>query len=149
MNVLSNMVFGAIMSLSLATSTAFTSSTVTYDRPVVKVAPIIKCVDEACIKEKVTDYATKYKVPVSEMWRVIDCENPSLDPKMQSKYIYKKDRPSEGVKAGEQERSFGLVQIHLPAHPSISYEEATDVDFSLEFLAKNLSEGNGKIWTCY
>lgn len=47
------------------------------------------------------------------------------------------------------EDSWGLVQINLRAHKDIAKEQATDPDFALDFLAKNLSKGHGKLWTCY
>ena len=49
---------------------------------------------------------------------------------------------------GDNGKSFGLVQIYLPAHPQISKEEAMDVDFALDFLAKNLKAGRSGMWTC-
>lgn len=70
----------------------------------------------------------------------MECENRELDPKLQSRIINKK---------GEREKSYGLVQIHLPSHPNVSYTQATDPEFSVKFLAKNLSEGKGGMWTCY
>lgn len=50
---------------------------------------------------------------------------------------------------GDKNSSFGLVQIHLPAHPDVSIQQAEDIDFSLKFLAENLVEGKCAIWsTC-
>lgn len=82
------------------------------------------------------------------MDRVIACES-GYNPTIQSHHRYKTDRPHEGVRAGEREQSFGLVQIHLPAHPNVSYQEAIDPEFAVDFLAKNLSQGRGGAWTCY
>lgn len=50
---------------------------------------------------------------------------------------------------GDRGNSFGLVQIHLPSHPSITKEQALDEEYAIDFLAKNLSEGKGYLWTCY
>lgn len=45
--------------------------------------------------------------------------------------------------------SYGLVQINTCWHPDVSYAQATDPAFALEFLAKNLSEGKCYLWsTC-
>ena len=35
---------------------------------------------------------------------------------IQSRHTYPSDRPHEGVRAGQTERSFCLFQIHAPAH---------------------------------
>lgn len=48
-----------------------------------------------------------------------------------------------------QWNSFGLSQIHLPDHPNVSKEQATDPHFAIEFMAKNLKNGRGKMWTGY
>ena len=45
-----------------------------------------------------------------------------------------------GCRAGE------LVQIKVE---DITKEQAFDPEFSIDFLAKNLAKGNGKIWTCF
>lgn len=50
---------------------------------------------------------------------------------------------------GDGGQSYGLVQIHLPAHPQITKAEASDPLFSLEFLAQNLKAGAGHLWSCY
>lgn len=45
--------------------------------------------------------------------------------------------------------SFGLSQIHLPSHPNVSKQEATDPHFAIEFMAKNIKSGRGRMWTGY
>ena len=49
----------------------------------------------------------------------------------------------------EHERSYGLVQINLLAHPHITIEQAEDMYFASEFLAKNIKAGRGSMWSCY
>lgn len=83
------------------------------------------------------------------MWAVVKCENRSLDPTVQSGHKYKKDSEKWGVKAGQREKSYGLVQIHLPDNRDVSYREAIDPDFALNFLAEGLSNGYGSRWTCW
>ena len=80
----------------------------------------------------IAENASKYGVSEKTIRAVINCES-GFD--------------EDAV--GDHGKSFGLVQIHLPAHPSITKEMANDREFAVEFLAKNLSTGNGKIWTCY
>jgi hypothetical protein len=82
------------------------------------------------------------------MNNIIECES-GYGVTLQSHHKYKKDRPHEGVVAGQREQSFGLAQIHLPAHPSVSYQEAIDPHFAVEFLASGLAQGKHNMWTCY
>ena len=101
------------------------------------------------IDELVTLYASKYGVSEGVMLRVMKCENRSRNPKKQSGHTYYFSDPRRNIVEGTQERSYGLVQIHLPDHPEVSYEQATDPEFSIAFLAKHLSLGHGWWWTCY
>jgi len=97
----------------------------------------------------VCKYAKEYGVSAKQITNIINCENRSWNTTLQSGIRYKKDYPTLGIKAGELERSYGLSQIHLPAHPYITHEQATNPDFAIEFMAKALSEGKGTMWTCY
>jgi len=49
---------------------------------------------------------------------------------------------------GDHGTSYGLFQIHLPAHPSVSIEQALDPYFVVEWSAKKF-KANPKIWSCY
>lgn len=50
---------------------------------------------------------------------------------------------------GDGGNSYGLVQIHLPSHPTITKEQALDPYFAIDFLVLNLSKGKCKMWsTC-
>lgn len=40
-------------------------------------------------------------------------------------------------KQGEQEDSWGISQIHLPSHPTVSRYQATDPKFSIKFMSDN------------
>jgi hypothetical protein len=81
------------------------------------------------------------------MEAIIGCES-GWDTAIQSKHTYQERNVPKGYEVGDREQSFGLVQIHLPAHPSISKEQAKDPEFALEFLAKNLAAGKAGMWTC-
>lgn len=50
---------------------------------------------------------------------------------------------------GDDGNAFGLAQINLIYHPNITKEQAQDPHFALNFLAKNIKEGNGNKWTGY
>jgi hypothetical protein len=100
------------------------------------------------LKRLVAKTASDYGVSFALMNSIIECESGYVST-IQSHYRYTKDRPHEGVVAGQREQSFGLVQIHLPAHPGVSYQEAIDPQFAIEFLASGLAQGQHNMWSCY
>lgn len=97
----------------------------------------------------VIDVATEYKVSAKLITELINLENRDWDPKRQSGIKYKYSDPKRGIVAGEFEKSFGLAQIHLPDHPSITYEQATNAEFAIRFIASEISQGRGWQWSCY
>ena len=94
--------------------------------------------NEARIEKEIQEKAEHYNVSASEMNRVIQCESTGSTT-IQSWQIQPYGR----------ELSFGLVQIHLPAHPNITKEQAIDPTFAIDFLAKNFAEGRHSMWSCY
>ncbi len=50
---------------------------------------------------------------------------------------------------GDYGESFGCAQIHLIDHPDISYAQAMDPAFSIDYLGKQISLGKGRMWTGY
>lgn len=46
-----------------------------------------------------------------------------------------------------REDSWGIAQIHLPAHPEISKEQALDPKWSIDWAAFQFSEGHQDMWT--
>lgn len=48
----------------------------------------------------------------------------------------------------ERERSYGLSQIHLPAHPTITKEQALNPIFSLDWMTDQFAAGNENMWSC-
>lgn len=49
---------------------------------------------------------------------------------------------------GDFGTSFGLSQIHLPAHPDITKAEALDPIFSMNYMAQEFAKGKANLWTC-
>jgi soluble lytic murein transglycosylase-like protein len=84
------------------------------------------------ISEKIDKYANQYGVNSQLMRDVVFCES-GLNPNA----------------VGDNGHSRGLVQIYDDYHPTISHEQAFDPDFALNFLAREMSQGNGHLWTCY
>ena len=78
---------------------------------------------------------------------IISCES-GWSTDIQSNHRYTATNAPKGYKPGDREQSYGLVQIHLPAHPHISKEQAKDPEFAIEFLAKNVAKGKQGMWTC-
>lgn len=87
----------------------------------------------------VYEYADYHNVNPKVMIATINCENDTWDPLRQSDYY----------KNGKREQSYGLAQIHLPAHPEITKEDAQDPNFALNFMAEQMSKGKASAWSCY
>lgn len=107
---------------------------------------IVKPVQVVSIDNLVYKYSAQYNVSAELMFKIIRCENRGRIPDLQSYSKYTRDHPEWGVKAGERELSYGISQIHLPSHPRVTYEQAIDPEFSVEFLAKGLVTGIK--WSC-
>lgn len=109
----------------------------------------VYAVEVLSLDQRIDKYAQEYHVNPLVVRDIMDCENAARDPLLQSNLHYTKDHPEWGVKRGDRELSFGLVQIHLPSHKNVTYEQATDIDFSIKFLVSNLADGRGSMWSCY
>lgn len=93
------------------------------------------------IKEKIMRYALKYDVSPVELENIVKCETGATDVNkasttIQSRYL---------IGTPRRELSFGVSQIHVSAH-GITKEQAYDVDYSLDFLAKHWSLGHKDMW---
>lgn len=112
--------------------------------------PVIE--PKACdisVEKCVEWFSKEYDVSYEMMMNVMRCENRDLDPTLQSKIKYSFTNEKLGIYKGERELSYGVSQIHLPSHPNITLEQATDVTFSVEFMAKNFAKGRHSMWSCY
>lgn len=104
--------------------------------------------NKECVSRLVDIYAKKYRVSAKSMMNTIENENNTFDFDRQSGLKYKKNN-RWGFPEGTREKSYGICQIHLPDHPNVSYEEAIDPEFCVEFMAKKFAEGKHKIWMGY
>lgn len=50
---------------------------------------------------------------------------------------------------GDFGTSYGVAQIHLPAHPDISKEEALNPFFAIDWAAQQFAVGHQYLWSCY
>lgn len=103
---------------------------------------------KAELVQKVYKYAEDYHVKPKTMLDIINCENKEWDTDLQSGLKYKQGNRWKQP-AGSREKSFGLAQIHLPDNKQVTYEEATDPDYALDFMASNISKGRATMWSCY
>ena len=83
-------------------------------------------------QELVHHFAQQYSVDEHQMLVTMSCES-RFDPDT----------------IGDHNTSFGLSQIHLPAHPEVTKQQALDKVFATEFMAKEFAKNNKSIWTCY
>ncbi len=100
-------------------------------QPTYAQSPIVPLAKRS-IPEIVEYFANQYKVSAPQMLATMRCES------------------SLNVKAvGDSGTSFGIAQIHLPAHRDITREQAQDAVFATEFMAREFARSNQKIWSCY
>ncbi len=108
--------------------------------PVIPILPVI-VKDAVYYQNQIKEIAIEYGVSSIEMLAVVSCETAgTFRPDIQSFSRY----PD-----GTREKSFGLAQIHLPAHPNITREQAIDPDFALRFMATEFKKGKKGAWSCY
>lgn len=50
---------------------------------------------------------------------------------------------------GDGSTSFGIVQIHLPAHPDITEDQALDPVFSIRWMVAQVAAGRAGEWSCW
>ena len=50
---------------------------------------------------------------------------------------------------GDHNKSFGIFQIHLPAHPTVSKAQAKNPFWSLAWAIDKYEKGEIGIWSCY
>lgn len=139
---------------------AFEDRTVTYERPdhyrpivvataeaailpVTVAEPISYLSHEEEVRLVVERHAKHRGVSADRMMKVIACETGhTYDSSLQS-FV-----PVRGGPNGRED-SWGLAQIHLPSHPYLTKEDATDPEFAIAFMAEKFSLGQAYLWTCY
>lgn len=79
------------------------------------------------IREKISFYSKMYGVSQYQVYRTIQCESGF------------RNIQSGIIKNGVREDSWGLAQINLHYHPSVSRLQALDQDFAIEWMAKHFN----------
>lgn len=90
------------------------------------------------IEQFIRETAIEYGVDPDDAVKVAECES-HLRPDVQSFHV---------SKDGTREDSWGLWQIHLPSHPTVTREMALDPIWSTHWSMKHISEGRWWMWTC-
>lgn len=93
------------------------------------------------ISELIHDNAVKYGVSEWLMTEIIRNES-------RNKPTAKGDADYVCKRTGQISPSYGLVQISSCWHPEVTYEQATNPAFAIEFLAKGIAAGKCRSeWT--
>lgn len=103
-------------------------------------APIRAEMASSTIKQLIHDKGIEAglsEAKIGQIIAVVECE--SQFENVQSRCLYKN---------GERELSFGISQIHLPAHPNITKEQALDIEFAVDFIVNAWVNNEQSKWTC-
>ena len=118
----------------------------------IKVESVAVIQDDLTNEEIVTDLVNQchanYGVSTTSMMRTLRNENNTFDFDRQSGLYYKAGN-RWGFSSTTREKSYGVAQIHLPDHPSITIEQATDPVFSIGFMCQMFAQGKAKMWMGY
>lgn len=77
-------------------------------------------------------YASEFGVSETQMAQTIQCESQGFSGAI-----------------GDHGMSYGIAQIHLPAHPDISKEEALNKEWSIRWMAQQFSLNKQQMWSCW
>jgi hypothetical protein len=86
-------------------------------------------------QEIITAYEVRYAIPHDELFNTLQCES-GLDPHA------KNLGDSHGG-------SYGIAQINAGSHPNISRAQMLDPVFSVNWAAREFSEGHQHLWSCF
>lgn len=95
-----------------------------------QVVPVVYSTTTA--EDIITSYAIHYGIPAGPLVATLRCES----------------NFNSGA-VGDHGSSFGVAQIHLPAHTEISKAEALDPLWSINWAAEQFAAGHANEWTCY
>ncbi len=107
-----------------------------------------KLTNEQIVVALVEKYGNHYEVSTTSLMRTLRNENNTFEFCRQSELRYKAGN-RWGFPEGTREKSYGVAQIHLPDHKTITKEQACDPEFAVQFMAKMFSQGRQKMWMGY
>ena len=79
----------------------------------------------------IRDAATKYNVSYTKLFNTLKCES-----------------GMDSAAVGDGGHSYGIAQIYLPAHPSITKAQALDKAWAINWTAYEFSTGHIGMWSC-
>lgn len=123
---------------------AFDSSMVSQET----VQDDIQLSNEEIVIRLVDKFSKQYGVDGADMMRTLRNENHTFQFDKQSELKYKQGN-RWGFPVGTREKSYGICQIHLPDNPEITYEQAIDPEYCVEFMAKKFAQGKQRMWMGY
>lgn len=103
------------------------------------------------VKELIKVKGAEYGVSTRLMEEIINCES-NGSTTIQSRHIYSSNKYGP---TGSREQSFGVSQFHVPAGNKkkdgtvITKEDALNPVIAIDTMAWYLSQGKGRIWSCY
>ena len=116
--------------VALTTYLAFCTPVVLAEPQLVISAPITTI--SLDVNSLIRNAASKYGISYTDLYKTLYCES-RLNPDA----------------VGDHGTSFGVAQIHLPAHPDITKAEALDPTWAVNWAAQQFSTGGAGQWTCY
>ena len=93
------------------------------------------------------EQAEAHGIDGDQMAHTIWCETGFYN--FQSDNTYDFTDTKRGIYEGQQELSFGIFQIHLPDHPEIKKETASNSFVAIEWAIKNWNVTKNVIWYAY
>ena len=101
-------------------------------------APVAK--PDGSITAFISEMAAKYGINGNRFLATLKCESGLKS--IQSRI------PKKGGPNGRED-SWGIAQINLPSHPTVTRAEAMDPYFAIEWAAKHFSMGHASMWSCF
>lgn len=92
---------------------------------------VINKTPEKSLSQLIVEVARVYGIDEERFLAVAKCES-SLNPSA----------------VGDGGNSFGIFQIHLPSHPTVTVEKAFDVVWTVHWSAEKFKK-DPTIWSCY
>lgn len=87
-------------------------------------------------EEIVRAYAARYAIDADDFVDTLQCESGL---RADAKGDHRKGVPT----------SYGVAQIHLPAHPDISKDQALDPFWALDWSARQFKANKQRMWSCW
>lgn len=103
-----------------------------------EIVPIVYTLDNA--EDIVRATAVHYGIPADPLIKTLRCE---------SGFVSKQSTIPSRTGPNGREDSWGVAQIHLPAHADITRAQALDPLFAIDWAAREFSVGHQRQWTCF